>query len=489
MRLVKPLELLLGCILQKHSKKRQNDLTSFCSLILGVIYVSHVMGCIWLWLGQQSPCKLDPESPYGDDNSVADCTASWKFAAGFENKSYHTQYIFAFYWIFEVITTVGYGDYTGATSQEYIFSIILEFLGLTFFSFLMGSINGIFNTSDNFDDLIEDKLDSLDMWIKKIEKSNKPFHIQPTLYNDIRKYVEQAFMYDFNLVIEEFVFYQQITPKMQTELIQNTRVFQEFEKSFNHFFDECERGFTNELIINMFCRLYTPGKTVISYKSNVKEMYFIRQGIVEVYNNDNDEIQKEKPILYLPKFSYFGDYQILKKLKSNIVIKTLQNYPNPNEGSGQKRSQSQPMESLPDIIFMCVNKDKLDNLCDLFPQTADNIERKALERRKRFMAQKNTNSKRYFKKIGLACTPKKENLDIEVLDYYKQHGEFNKFLTEYPTQEDKMDSFYSDEEAENSESQKEDMKIYLSKLNKKIDILVEALKDAEGLIKHQTDRK
>ena len=36
----------------------------------------------------------------------------------------------------------------------------------------MGSINGIFNTSDNFDDLIEEKLDSLDMWIKKIEKSN-----------------------------------------------------------------------------------------------------------------------------------------------------------------------------------------------------------------------------------------------------------------------------------------------------------------------------
>ena len=58
----------------------------------------------------------------------------------------------------------------------------------------------------------------------------------------------------------------------------------------------------------MFCRLYTPGRVVISYKSNVKEVYFIRQGIVEVYNNDNDEIKKERPILYLPKFSYFGDY-------------------------------------------------------------------------------------------------------------------------------------------------------------------------------------
>jgi hypothetical protein len=88
-----------------------------------------------------------------------------------------TLYIFSFYWIFEVITTVGYGDYSGATKEEYVFSICLEFIGLTFFSFLMGSMNSIFNTSDKFDDLIEEKLDALDMWIKKIEKSNKPYHI------------------------------------------------------------------------------------------------------------------------------------------------------------------------------------------------------------------------------------------------------------------------------------------------------------------------
>ena len=71
-------------------------------------------------------------------------------------------------------------------------------------------------------------------------------------------------------------------------MIKSTRVFSDFEKAFNHFFDECERGFTNELIINMYCRLYTPGKVVISYKSNVKEMYFIRQGVVEVFNPDHD---------------------------------------------------------------------------------------------------------------------------------------------------------------------------------------------------------
>ena len=174
---------------------------------------------------------------------------------------------------------------------------------------------------------------------------------------------------------------------MQTDLIQNTRVFKEFERSFNHFFEECERGFTNELIINMYCRIYTPGKTVISYKSNVKEMYFIRQGLVEVYNNENDELKegKETPILYLPKYSYFGDYQILNNLKSNIVFKTLANKPDDNKGGAQT-------EMLPDIIFMCIEKSKLIDLCELFPQTAQNIKRRSLERRQRFMHQKNQNS-------------------------------------------------------------------------------------------------
>jgi len=164
---------------------------------------------------------------------------------------------------------------------------------------------------------------------------------------------------------------------MQTDLIQNTRVFKEFERSFNHFFEECERGFTNEIIINMYCRIYTPGKTVIAYKSNVKEMYFIRQGLVEVYNNENDEIHKEKPILYLPKNSYFGDYQILYNLKSNIVFKTLAHTPDE-----KKPATNEPM---PDIIFMCISKDALLELCDLFPQTAENIKRRSLERRYRFM--------------------------------------------------------------------------------------------------------
>jgi len=107
----------------------------------------------------------------------------------------------------QTLTTVGYGDHTGSTTYEYVFCMILEFIGLSFFSFLMGSINNMLKKSDNFESLIDEKLSLLDIWIKKIERSNKPYYIPPDLYSNIKQYVHDAFMYDFNLIIEEFNFY------------------------------------------------------------------------------------------------------------------------------------------------------------------------------------------------------------------------------------------------------------------------------------------
>ena len=117
-------------------------------------------------------------------------------------------------------------------------------------------------------------------------------------------------------------------------------------------------------------------------------MYFIRQGIVEVYNADQDANDPTKPILYLPKFSYFGDYQILHKLKSNLNFRTLKQIP-------ENKKRGLNIDEVPNTYFMCISKKKLLELCDLFPQTAENIKIKALERRQRFIQQKHTNSRRY----------------------------------------------------------------------------------------------
>ena len=104
--------------------------------------------------------------------------------------------------------------------------------------------------------------------------------------------------------------------------------------------------------------------------------------------------------MYLPKFSYFGDYQILRPLKSNIVFKSV-GYNDP-KATIKPTSFKSPLMFDPDVMFMCVNKDDLLNLCELFPETKNNLLKIALERRKKFMVYKKLNSIKYWTARGKA---------------------------------------------------------------------------------------
>ena len=108
-------------------------------------------------------------------------------------------------------------------------------------------------------------------------------------------------------------------------------------------------------------------------------MYFVRQGIIEVYNDNDDAKDNYNPILLLPKFSYFGDYQILYNLKSILVFKTMEKIPKQLQDKAKNIIVNE--SNLPDTYFMCVAKDVLEELCELFPQTAENIKKKSLYRR------------------------------------------------------------------------------------------------------------
>jgi len=50
--------------------------------------------------------------------------------------------------------------------------------------------------------------------------------------------------------------YQQLTPKMQTELI--NLIFGRFVSHFKYFFNSCEQGFKNEFIIWLYVRVHYP---------------------------------------------------------------------------------------------------------------------------------------------------------------------------------------------------------------------------------------
>jgi hypothetical protein len=104
------------------------------------------------------------------------------------------------------------------------------------------------------------------------------------------------------------------------------------------------------------------------------------------------------------------------------------------------------------------------------------------------MRVKNQNSVQFEGKMKLI----KEQLEEEFKDDEKieEINSFQDTKNTMPTYEERLnellndaaDEYLKDEEPENNESQKEDMKVFLDQMNTRIDLLVDALKKADSMI-------
>lgn len=59
---------------------------------------------------------------------------------------------------------------------------------------------------------------------------------------------------DFNIIIEEYQFFEMISPKLQTKLIE--LMFQDFIKNFGKFFHKMEQNFINQIVVNLHARVF-----------------------------------------------------------------------------------------------------------------------------------------------------------------------------------------------------------------------------------------
>ena len=96
----------------------------------------HVVACGWIGVGQ------------------TEGWGSWLDEGNFDfSKDESTIYITSLYWVVTTLTTVGYGDIYGNTVQEYIYTMIVEFIGILVFSIIMSTVNScLLYTSDAADE-------------------------------------------------------------------------------------------------------------------------------------------------------------------------------------------------------------------------------------------------------------------------------------------------------------------------------------------------
>ena len=103
-------------------------------------------------------------------------------------------YVASLYWVVTTLTTVGYGDYKGYQAIEYMFQMVVEFLGIVVFSYIMGSIN--VESESTLQDIIDERTEDVEHWLRRLEKSRSK-NFSKTLYEGVKKYTSKAYNFDF----------------------------------------------------------------------------------------------------------------------------------------------------------------------------------------------------------------------------------------------------------------------------------------------------
>ncbi len=164
--------------------------------MLYLLYVIHVLSCFWVLLG----FLWNPDgSSWFTSAGLPPTTYKGKGSYFEQFESISVIYIRAIYFIVTSLTTVGYGDIKGVTNYELLFQMGLEFIGIAFFSLLMSSINNILVQESKVQDIIDEKIDQLETWIRKLDQSRgSGKHLPKSTYDSIKNYVEASFLLDFS---------------------------------------------------------------------------------------------------------------------------------------------------------------------------------------------------------------------------------------------------------------------------------------------------
>jgi len=84
-------------------------------------------------------------------------------------------------------------------------------------------------------------MEQLDLWLLRLQNCNRDENIPNQLYHSIKEFIQDAFVYDYNLIIEEFNFYKELPAQLQNQISES--LFKTFKTQFSNFFLNLDVGF------------------------------------------------------------------------------------------------------------------------------------------------------------------------------------------------------------------------------------------------------
>jgi hypothetical protein len=287
------------------SKKTISDVIKLTECLSALVLLIHVCGCIWIFMGSRY-----------EEGWINQSNEFQNFESDF-----FTAYSASLYFITKTFTWVGYGNLTPRMNIEMVYVMFLEMVGIAFYSFIVGTLFSI-RFQKSYFKILEEKGSKIEAFLLNLNQS-WDLVLPNEVINLIRNNLEVALKYDFHSLFTSTAYFSQLKPQIQIYLTK--RLLMGTYSNFYNFFS-CEvLAFSpsDKFIVHFLSSLEhsvnMPDKVVVDRGEHVNKIYFIQTGSVVV----KDTLDGEELAL-IPRYSYFGDYQVILDACSNVCFVTSQ---------------------------------------------------------------------------------------------------------------------------------------------------------------------
>lgn len=251
----------------------------FLNFFLATCVLIHILGCIWIMIS-----TLDLHS-----------TVNWYVKMNMEEKETAVIYLYAIYYVFTTLTTIGYGDIVPATISEKIFAIMLMGFGIGFYSLLIGNLNTLFTSLDERKRILTSKLN----YCQEFAKATS---LNDGLYFKIKDHIElnaDKLYYD----VAHLEFLKDIPFSLREKL--SSHLYKTFVKNI-YFFQNKSYAFLNATVpkLKRFC--YNFNDVIYSKDEESEEIFFINRGRAN-FKAENNLIFRT-----YTQGSYFGEIEVIE---------------------------------------------------------------------------------------------------------------------------------------------------------------------------------
>lgn len=157
--------------------------------------------------------------------------------------------------------------------------------------------------------IINEKQDMVKDFLHKTNTNRKDLDLPNEVISRALENIEIIYKYQLRNVITNNEYFTHLKPRQINNLV--VSLFSKHYLNFRDFFYnkhpkfESSDGFISRFLVHLECQIFLPGMNIVDRGEEFDALYLIEEGIVAVTLHKYGQ-----PIAYLPRFSFFGDYQI-----------------------------------------------------------------------------------------------------------------------------------------------------------------------------------